>query len=326
MNSQRETTSVNFGLAVCLGLLFSLGTPTVHAASADNVLKHTYQQYAGVDSVFVEATLQASFHADDPHGPVGVAGTTASGAFRYWAQGEQYRIDSQVTDDRFPSMNVEVAYTGRIFQLLRRDRSVLSFALGDRNLVGVSLPNPFMDVASFVNPLDDASPDRMLKLSDFSSRTDIAQQLSTIEWTAEEVDGHAIETAVLPGAVMEGVPYSIHVQAAGSAMKNSLKRLSYVAADTDQALMTLEFSGYAVADEGGGVDDLWPRRIEYSVYNAEGEPMLSLTYLIQRLEINQPYGDEVFWIDLNEAETLWSDDLQLFIPLYRQNRPPSDTN
>jgi len=309
-------TLIFYRRIACVSSIPALLLSAVATASGpDPDLESLVQQYAAVESVRIEAAVEVLIHGDDPSGPSEAAGEAAgqriNGEYQYLAEDGKYRILSRLDSDVFSSIDTEVAFDGETFQLLRNDRSVLSFGSGDRDIGTVTLPNPFLAILSFLYPQDDATWEQAPKLQDAALTEDVEQLISSVEWSPQLIDNRELDTASFPGAMMEGVPYTFRV-GADTAVRSEPLRIDYVSTETGNVIASIAFSHFRAADQGGE-GQRWPRVVEFRAYQGNGDPLATLKYVVLELEIDQPYPGQAYWIDLNEADALWSDDLQMFL-------------
>jgi hypothetical protein len=284
---------------------------TASAAGLDPALESLVHQYAAVESVHIKAKVQVLIYTEDESGPFAAVGKRINGEYQYRAQNDKYRIVSRLDSESFPSIDNVVAFDGEKFQLLRNDRSVLSFGSGDRDIGAVVLPNPFLAILSFLYPQDDATWDQVPKLGNVAFTSEIEQRISNVQWSTQLLSNRELDTASFPGAIMEGVPYTLRI-ATDIASRSEPLRVDYVSNETGLVIASIELSHFAAADLGGD-NSVWPRVVEFRAYEENGDPLATLKYAVVQLEIGQTYEDHAYWIDLNEAESLWSDDLQMFL-------------
>lgn len=123
------------------------------------------QRYARVRSVYLRATAEVTTYGEPVDGIYPVL-RVAAGSYEYWAQGDKYRLRSQVDKAAGLAMDTEVAWDGEFHQMLQIRPDVLSLRRGTPLGTFANLPNPFLAPVEFLTEqTDECRPLCTLRLS-----------------------------------------------------------------------------------------------------------------------------------------------------------------
>jgi hypothetical protein len=115
---------------------------------------------------FYDAVVSVHLEADFEIVRDGVEG---QGQFKYWEDGERYRIICS-TDPSLGLMgDVEYAYDGSTFRSLQREIDTLTISANDSAQVPTAVPNPFFLPVGYLSRDDDTCPGCALRLRDLKN-------------------------------------------------------------------------------------------------------------------------------------------------------------
>lgn len=194
---------VTFAAFSAASVLVLRGTVRANSNVDDSVSGHVHS-LQGIDSLHFVADVAIHLVSGADGEPI-EGGLSGNGWFEYWLEGEKYAIDSYADLCELAGNDVVIAFDGVVHRTLRRDRSLLVTKLGDRDSLGMMLPNPLWQLLQYLHPLDDESWDYPLTITGIRSITD-EEIVGNITWVSQSEDGNTL-VAEYPGGVLAGHPY-----------------------------------------------------------------------------------------------------------------------
>ncbi len=271
-----------------------------------------HAQMCGVSSIRLDASVNVIVH----EALAGCCGnfepetSVVKGSFYYWADGDRYRVDSDMDPDNFPAMAAKIAYDGNRLQLLHMPSALMTVSWVDNNSLMPQLPNPLFELLQFRYVLSDESKHLRIRLKDIKADA-VPAQFWNVAWTNVELDGLKLDKAEFPGGVMEGKSYSHHVYTAPEKHDQPV-RIDRVG--EEGIYTTTTFEHYTKVASASGVMH-WPMSIEMKAYDTStGKTAGEMSFLIQKLELDNPIANEKFDIRSDTVvQRVWDDDLEKFI-------------
>jgi len=305
MNSVSKSRLSIFAMA-CVSLVM------VSATHAERDFSDLVDQFEAIDTIQFNATVDARLTAPDPEieacGLV-VSDQVIEGKFDYVASGDQYRVDSFMDTSLYPQMDTTIAYDGDYFQMLMA-QGTLTLKPVDTDAVTLSLPNPILELAQFLDPLDDDNADRRKQLKVVRTLAANAS-LDDVQWETVNLNGTQRERTILPGGTYNGVEYEHHVYVQPGDRDRPV-RIDRVTVDDGTVHTSARFSHY-VKHLTGQAEFHWPTNVELVKLNTQGEPQASFSYVIHNLKVNEPVDESEFTIDWSLADRVWDDAAEAFI-------------
>lgn len=294
-------------LAVCTAWL---AAPSF-AQDGDPDLREVVEQFQSVSSLHFTASVDLRvFSADLVGCCVGIAadGTVISGKMEYWAAGDMYRLNSYMDPAKYPGMDSEFAYDGQHFQLLLKSGSVLTYSAQDNASVVIMLPNPLLELLQFRYPFTEANAGLRLRLKDVIS-DQIPEEFWNVNCVNVEENGQVLERAEFPGGTYQGQQYVHHVFTLPGS-RNKPLRIDWVT--TEATISSAEFSHYfRVATTSGPT--FWPRSVILRAFDSQGKRAAEMSFVITDFSVNAAIPQEIFTISTVGVQTVWDDDLQMFV-------------
>lgn len=233
-------------------------------------------------------------------------GLTGNGWFEYWLEGEKYAIDSYVDLVELAGYDVAIAFDGEEHRTLRRDRSLLVTKLGDRDSLGMMLPNPLWYLLQHLYPLDDESWAYPLTIARVRSMTadDI---VGNITWVSQSEDGNTL-VAEYPGGVLAGHPY-VH-RITFDRYGERFVPVEIVRMGEEGPFTVSEFSGFVAAEDSGVAI---PSHVAVRSYDENGNLWVELNYDIHTIQFDTDIDDSWFTIPDALAERVFDQDIGEFV-------------
>ena len=275
--------------SLVLGVLVG-GIMLPPGAAAAGELSDLANRITSLDSVGVVATVRAQFI--DPERveccPVAVqAGGVVEGSYSYAAEDTKWRIDSYLDPSQYPGMNTSMIFDGGQFAYQDNEQSILSLQSGvPAESIGMVLPNPTFEMIQFLLPLGDHNSGHETQLSDAKMAASAAD-LTGVAWSPAVFEGKALDVAVFPGSVYEGVAYEHRVYAKPAAHD---RPLVIDRVDTSGNILTrTRLSVYQDVVSVGEAVYPWPKRVNWQVFDpSNGALVVQMTMDIEWMMTNEP--------------------------------------
>jgi len=233
-------------------------------------------------------------------------GLTGSGWFEYWLEGEKYAIDSYIDVVELSGNDVAIAFDGVEHRTLRRDRGLLVVKQGDRDSLGMMLPNPLWQLLQHLCPLGDESWAYPLTIARVRSMTD-DDIVGNITWVSESQDGNTL-VAEYPGGAIEGHPY-VH-RVTFDRYGQGFVPVKIVRMGEDGPLTVSEFTGFVTAEDSGVAI---PSHVAVRSYDEDGNLWVELAYDIHTIQFDADIDDSWFTIPDDLAERVFDQDIGDFV-------------
>lgn len=234
----------------------------------------------------------------------------ALGELRYWAAGDRYRIVSMIEGDCCSWARTDVAFDGRVFELLRADGTLIRAERDDPRTALPVLPNPMLALVQFRYPLTDRNERFRLRFKDLQS-DQTPETFWRVTWQRVHLrpEGPSMR-AIFPGGTYLGTAYQHYVYTAPDDRRKIL-RIDRVAPG-GRLLSSTRFSAYVDIVGQDGRKTLWPTHVTMIGYNPSGVEAVRIDYFVYDIRVDKPLDPSVFAVDHTRAERIWNDNLQDF--------------
>lgn len=310
MKAGPSTTHLSHGsLITRAGICAACLTAATFAQDGSLGLADILEQFQSVSSLHFAASADATLLTSAVCCVDIEVNTAIEGTMEYWAAGDMYRLKSYMDPAKYPGMDSQVAYDGQHFQLLLNSGSLLTFSAQDNASVVMMLPNPLLALLQFRYPLTDANAQFRLRLKDVINDV-TPDEFWNVNWVIVEEAGRVFERAEFPGGTYEGQPYVHHVFVEPGT-QNKLVRIDRVSSE-GAVLTSAEFSHYVRIDTPTG-PTFWPKSVILTTFDVQGNPVAKMSFVITELSLNAAIPQEIFTISTVGVQTIWDDDLQMFV-------------
>lgn len=290
--------------------IISAAATAISAVATAQDLADVLGQFKSISSIHFAASVDAGLVANATCCADIEPDSVIEGTFEYWAADGKYRFNSYMDPTKYPGMDCQVAYDGQYFQLLQNSESILTFSSQDNANAVMMLPNPLLQLLQFRYPLTDANAQLRLRLKDVISDVTPAEFLN-VNWVTVEEAGRVLERAEFPGGTYQGQTYVHHVLVEPG-IRNKPIRIDRVSVD-GTTLTSTQFAHYFRITTANG-PTYWPRSVIISVSDAQGVKVGKMSFVITNFSLDGAILQEAFTISTEGVQTVWDDDLEVFIP------------
>ncbi len=261
------------------------------------------EQIANLQSISFSARVTATVNTPIPGSGITV-GEPIEGAFEYRAIGDRWARVSILDEEKYPGMNTVVAFDGSFYSYTSNNAGVVSVSVGSpERTIGMSLPNPILELGRFTAPHNDENIDLLL------TRIRAAATTPPAPISVTESAGSTFVTT--SGGLTAGVETVLmhEYDAAGL-----LRRVEQRIAGSDTKLMAIECADHATFLDDAGHASVWPRVVTFVGYDpATGQPAGTIVMEIVDLSLRAADAEAGAFSPNWDAARVWMDDLGNFI-------------
>ncbi|MDZ4831904.1 MAG: hypothetical protein SGJ09_17140 [Phycisphaerae bacterium] len=267
------------------------------------------------ESLSVEATVEFSTIDARSYPAVASDGYPIIGHFAYSAAGKAWSATSWLDPTRFKGMDTILTYDGVQQFTAQSGSDIMSVSeAGEPGVLGMTLPNPLIALASYARPVSDANIAEQMKLSDMRKLTEEALDVPAAAWMPVTVDGVAHERATVPGSTVFGVSY-VHVVTVLASKRSEPVRIERVTPN-GEVLTRFSFTSWQTTDGGSaslGALRL-PRHIDIEEFRpSDGASLYRVTYLVSAVHVDTPLATGPVMADVSGATHVYQTDLGRFV-------------
>ncbi|MDZ4755262.1 MAG: hypothetical protein SGJ11_12320 [Phycisphaerae bacterium] len=288
--------------AVALPLIGSNSVPQPSPADVVRTLRDA-------ESMELVATVELRSVDPSQNHCLAADGDPIGGGYAYRSLGAAWRATSWMDPNRHFALDTEVSYDGTAHSVYMNNLTGRAAIRSQGEPVdgGFSLAHPLFRLAAWAAPLDDTSAGAF-KQSELAAIAENAMAIDDAAWSEVTIDGVAYDVTVVPGAQLNGAPYT-HRITTPQGLRNEPFRIEYVRSN-GIPFVRLQFENWSPPDSDPASTVRFPRLVQFqSLDPTDGAVLVNTTYTITHLKINTPVSYSTVPVDTNEALHLYHDDL-----------------
>jgi len=302
---------IRLAVFVSVAVVFIIPGPARGEDDVQIRFRRLFNQYGSISNVHLEAVLHGRWKEASPVGSGSIV--KVEGVYKYWAQGDYYRIISSDDPVGNPDSDFDVAWNGERDQRMDRTQSLLWYNRRRRAVIPGVHRNPLFLPLLFMSEEDDNHLALYQQLSDVQNTNKIERILSQVRAVAP-VDGTAgLVVAQVPGTggTFKHRPFVFRVYFGNNPdyMPVRVERID----NNGKVISSVEVEQYEPM-KIGNAQMYWPKRTRFRYYVTEsGETVEDGSEDMTLLEINRDLPADIFTIDFNLANVVRDSDARLVV-------------
>ncbi len=270
-------------------------------------------QYKGIKTVYLKSQILKKYYPSRFQEPTSNTAEIYQMTYEYWADDHgHYRGHSFfAASENDPENDIEFAVNGKLWQGFNKTAGLFVYDTKEFKGTPPYLENSLFSPLSFLSREDDNCPGCVLHLEDVLNAETWNRKLASarIVTAPDQAQGQVV--VEIPGGILIGKAFVYHVYFSDKPDFLPAK-ISWVD-ETGRTFKSLEFV-YNATDLDGK-QTYWAQSVRLLGMPIAGTETIiyDLNVKTEFLEINQELPPDIFTLDISSAETIWDDNLKLFI-------------